>query len=145
MISVHLSCTAENLKAMLYYVRDLELANITQSNYLKKQDRNSTSLVALIFLRIWCMIIWFFTCLIFWMHLLIKWLEAAIHSCARKIVCSEKLQGGPLDLNPRKMPAENSWIIILQSNSKCLLSNDKQMPREILFSFLEKQSSRGVL
>ena len=37
--------------------------------------------------------IWFFTCLFFWSHLLIKWLEAAIHSCAKKKKksCSVKL------------------------------------------------------
>ena len=29
-------------------------------------------------------------------------------------------------------------MIILQSNSKCLLLNDKQMPHEILFSLLDE-------
>ena len=51
----------------------------------------------------------------------------------KKNSCSVKLQGGPLDHNPRKIPVENSWIIILQNNSKCLVLNDKQMPHEILF------------
>ena len=56
-----------------------------------------------------------------------------------------KLQGGPLDHNPRKIPVQNSLIIILQNNSKCLPLNDKQMPHEILFSLLQKQSYGGVL
>ena len=56
----------------------------------------------------------------------------------KKNSCSVKLQGGPLDHNPRKIPVENSWIIILQNNSKCLLLNDKQMPHEILFSYLDE-------
>ena len=43
-----------------------------------------------------------------------------------------------LDHNPRKIPVEDSWIIILQNNSKCLLLNDKQMPHEILFSLLDE-------
>ena len=38
---------------------------------------------------------------------------------------SAKLQGGPIDHNLRKTPVENSWIKILQNNSKCLLWNDK--------------------
>ena len=109
----------------------------THSNHLKKQNRNFASLVALIFLRNGCFIRWFFTGLIFWSHLLIKWLEAAIHSCARKNSCSVKLQGGPLNHNPRKIPVKNSWIIILQNNSKCLLLNDKQVPHEILFNLLQ--------
>ena len=58
----------------------------------------------------------------------------------KKNNCSVKLQGGPLDHNP----VENSWIIILRNNSKCLLLNDKQMLHEILFSLLQKQSSEGV-
>ena len=52
--------------------------------------------------------------------------------------CSVNLQGGPLDHNPRKIPVEDSWIIILQNNSKCLLLNDKQMPHEIMFSLLDE-------
>ena len=35
---------------------------------------------------IWCVIIGFFTCLVFWSHLLNKLLDAAIRNCARKIV-----------------------------------------------------------
>ena len=54
----------------------------------------------------------------------------------KKNSCSVKLQGRPLDHNPRKIPVENSWIIILQNNSTCPLLNDKQMPHEILFSLL---------
>ena len=54
----------------------------THSNHLKKQDRNFTSLVALIFLGIWCFIILFFTCVIFWSHLLVKWSEVTIHNLA---------------------------------------------------------------
>ena len=60
----------------------------------------------------------------------------------KKNNCSVKLQGGPLDHNPRKIPVENSWIIILQNNSKCLLLNDKQMPHEILFSLLDEIQNR---
>ena len=56
----------------------------------------------------------------------------------KKNSCSVKLEGGPLDHNPRKIPVENSWIIILQNKSKCLLLNDKQMPHEILFSLLDE-------
>ena len=47
------------------------------------------------------------------------------------------MQGEPLDHNPRKIPVENSSIKILQNTSKCLLLNDKQMPHEILFNFLQ--------
>ena len=53
----------------------------------------------------------------------------------QKKSCSVKLQGGPLDHNPRKILAEDSWIIISQNNSKCLLLNDKQMPHDKLFSW----------
>ena len=56
----------------------------------------------------------------------------------KKHSCSVKLKGWPLDYNPRKIPIEDSWIIILQNNSKCLLLNDKQMPHEILFGLLEE-------
>ena len=58
---------------------------------------------------------------------------------------SVKLQGGRLDHNHRKIPVENTWIIILQNNSKCLLLNDKQMAHKILFSLLMKHLSWGVL
>ena len=56
----------------------------------------------------------------------------------KKNSCSVKLQGGSLDHNPRKIPVEDSWIIISQNNSKCLLLNDKEMPYEILFSLLDE-------
>ena len=52
--------------------------------------------------------------------------------------CSVKLQGGPLDHNPRKIHVEDSWIIILRNNSKCLLLNDKQVSHDILFNLLEE-------
>ena len=69
--------------------------------------------------------------------------EWSSHSQLRKKSrCSIKLQGGPLDHNPRKKPEEDSWIVILQSNSKCLILNDKQMPHEILFSLLNKIQNR---
>ena len=55
----------------------------------------------------------------------------------KKNSCFVKLQGGPLDHTLGKLPVKNSWIIILQNNSKCLLLNDKQMPHEILFSLLQ--------
>ena len=61
------------------------------------------------------------------------------HSKAcKKNSCSVKLQGEPLDHNPRKIPMEDSWIITWQNNSKFLLLNDKQMPHEILLSLLDK-------
>ena len=41
-----------------------------------------------------------------------------------------KLQGGAVNHNPRKIPMEDSSIIILENNSKCLLLTDKQMPHE---------------
>ena len=46
----------------------------------------------------------------------------------KKNSCSVKLQGGPLDHNPSKIPVEDSWMIILQKNPKCLYSiwNAKQ-------------------
>ena len=53
----------------------------------------------------------------------------------KKNTCSVKLQGGPLDHNPTKIPVEDSWIIILQNNSQFLYLNDKQMPHEVLFSW----------
>ena len=56
----------------------------------------------------------------------------------KKNSCSVKLQGRLLDHNPTKIIVDDSWIIILQNNSKCLLLNDKQMPHEILFSLLEE-------
>ena len=52
--------------------------------------------------------------------------------------CSVKLQGGLLDQNPRKIPVDDSWIIILQNNSTCLLLKDKQMPHKMLFSWNTK-------
>ena len=55
---------------------------------------------------------------------------------SKKKSCSVKLRGEPLDHNPRKIPVDYSWMIILQNNSKCLLLNDKQMTDEILFSLL---------
>ena len=87
LINIHLSCVPlKILKRCCNVFGTWSLPSTTHSNHLKKQDRNFTSLVALIFLWIWCFIIWFFTCVIFWLHLLIKWLEAAIHRCGRKIV-----------------------------------------------------------
>ena len=59
----------------------------------------------------------------------------------KKNSCSVKLQGGYLDHNPREIPVKDSWIIILQNNSKYLLLNDKQMPHEILFSLLDEIQS----
>ena len=56
----------------------------------------------------------------------------------KKNSCSVKLQGGPLDHNPGKIPVENSWTTVLQNNSKCLLLNDKQISHEILFSLLDE-------
>ena len=56
----------------------------------------------------------------------------------KKNSSSVKLQRGSLHHNPRKIPVEDSRIIILLSNSKCLLLCDKQMPHEILFSLLDE-------
>ena len=84
MISIHVSCTAENFKAMLQCVRDLELAKY---NILQPFEETRQKL--------------------------------------QKLSCFDfspgfdvKLQGGPLDHNPRKIPVEDSLIIILQNNSK---------------------------
>ena len=60
-----------------------------------------------------------------------------LHLC-KKNSCSVKLQGGPLNHSPREMPLEDSWMIILQNNSKCLLLIDKQMSHEIKFSLLDE-------
>ena len=56
----------------------------------------------------------------------------------KKNSCSVKLQGRPVDHNPRKIPVEDSGIIILQNDSKYLLLNDKPMPHKIQFSLLDK-------
>ena len=98
LINVHLSCTAENLKRCCNAFGTWSSPSTTHSNHMQKQDRNFTSLVALIFLWIWCFIIWFFTCLIFWSHLLIKCLEAASNSCARKIVVLQSCKVDPLTI-----------------------------------------------
>ena len=60
------------------------------------------------------------------------------HLQLRKKYCSVKFQDGPLGHNLRQIPVEDSWIIILQNDSKYLLSINKQMPHEILFSLLDK-------
>ena len=67
LISVYLSCPAENFKVRLYCIQDLELANYTLQPFGK------TRWLLWIFLRnmMWC-VIWLFMCLIFWLHLLIK-------------------------------------------------------------------------
>ena len=63
----------------------------------------------------------------------------------KKNSCSVKLQDGPLNHNPTKIPVEDSWIIVLQNNSKWLLYNDKQMPDEILFIFLDEiQNTKNI-
>ena len=84
-----------------------------------------------------------FYCLIFHLpNYLIALMNYMIESnhpqLCKKTSCSVKLQGGPLDHNPSKISVDNSWIIILQNNSKCLLLNNKQMPHEILFSLLDE-------
>ena len=63
-------------------------------------------------------------------------IESSHAKLYKKRSCSVKLQGGPLEHNPRKIPLENSWTIILQNNSKWLLLNDKQMLHQILFTLL---------
>ena len=63
---------------------------------------------------------------------LINQMIGSSHSqLCNKNSCSVKMQGGPVDHNPRKIPVEKRWIIISQNNSECLLLNDKQMPHEI--------------
>ena len=46
-----------------------------------------------------------------------------------------------LTITPRKTSAENSWIIILQNNYKCLLLNDKKMLHEILLSLFDEMQN----
>ena len=70
-------------------------------------------------------------------------IESSHSQLCKKNSCSVKLQGGPLDHNPRKIPVENSWITILQNNSKCLLLNDKQMHTRY-FSVCYRSSRREV-
>ena len=56
----------------------------------------------------WCVIIWFFTCLIFWSHSLIKQMIGSRHSqLCKKSSCSVKLQDGLSDHNPRRIPAHD--------------------------------------
>ena len=57
---------------------------------------------------------------------------------SKKNSCSVKLQDGPLDSNPRKIPVEDSQMIMLQNTSKCMLLNDKQMLQKILFGLLDQ-------
>ena len=109
--------------------------NTTHSNHLKKQDKNFSSLVVIIFLWIWCFIIWFFTCLMFWLRLLI----AVIQGGQVTRWTSHKVD--LLTITPRKTSAENSWIIILQNNYKCLLLNDKKMLHEILLSLFDEMQN----
>ena len=56
----------------------------------------------------------------------------------KKNSCSVKLWGGRRDHDPRKIPVEERWIIVLQNNSKCLLLNGKQIPYQIQFSLLDE-------
>ena len=79
-----------------------------------------------------------FHLLIFLIALINEVIGSSHSQLCKKNSCPVKLQGGPLDHNPRKIPVENNWIIILQNNSKCLLLNDKQMPHVMLFSLLEE-------
>ena len=60
LISVYLSCAAENLKRISQ--------GTTYSNYLNKQGSDFRSLAALMFplLMFWCIFIWFFSYL--WLH-----------------------------------------------------------------------------
>ena len=117
-------------------LRRLMPGGATHSNHLKKQDRNFASLVALIFLRdmmFYCLIFHLPNFLIALFNLMIGSSHAQL---CKKSSCSVKLQGGPFDHNPRYIPVKDSWIIILQNNSKCVLLNNKQMPHKILFSLL---------
>ena len=104
-------------------------------NHLKQQDRNFKGLVALIFLSD----LMFYYLIFYLPNYLIALINYMIGSSylqlCKKNSCSVKLQGRLLDHNPTKIPVEDSWIISLQNNSKCLLLNDKQMPHEILLSW----------
>ena len=62
----------------------------------------------------------------FLVKLINQMIGSSLSQLSKKNSCSVKLQGGPLDHNPRKISAENRWIITLQNNSKCLLLNGKQ-------------------
>ena len=114
------------------------LPSTTHSNHLKKQDRNFTSLVALIFLPDLTFHYLIFHLPNFLITLINQMIGSSHSQLSKKKSCSVKLQGAALDHNSRKITVEDSWIIILQNNPKCLLLNDKQMPHEILFSLLDK-------
>ena len=65
-------------------------------------------------------------------------IESSHSQLLKKTSCSVKLQCGPLDHNPQKIPVKDSGKIFLQNNCKCLILNYKQMPHEILFSLLDE-------
>ena len=138
LISIHFSCTAKIFKAMLSCFRDLEL---TKCNSLQPFEERRQKLHEPGCFNFSSDLMFYY--LIFhlpnFLIVLINWMIGSSHSqLCKKNRCSVKMQGGPLDYNPRKKPMENSWIIIiLQNNSKCLLLNDKQMPHKILFSLLQ--------
>ena len=96
------------LKILKQYSEAFETSNLPSSihyNHLKKQGSNSTSLVTLNFLLeydLMCHIVWFFTCLIFWLHLLIKeMIKSSNSQLGKKSSCSEKLPDGLFDHKPR--------------------------------------------
>ena len=74
---------------------------------------------------------------LFFLTALINWMIGSSNSqLYNKNSCSVKFQCRPLDHNPRNVSVENTWLIILQNNSKYLFLNDKQMPHKLLYSLL---------
>ena len=69
---------------------------------------------------IWCFIIWFFTCLFFWSHLLII-NGAAIPSCTRKINVLRSCKVSLLTITPEKIPVED-FIFNTLVNYCCLIN-----------------------
>ena len=63
---------------------------------------------------------------------------------SKKNSCSVKLQGGPLDYNPRLISVKDSWIIILQNNSKYLLLNYKQMPHRDTVQLVRRNTKHTI-
>ena len=97
----------------------------THSNHFKKQDRNFTSLVALIFLPD----------LMF--HYLIFHLPNFMIALIK--LCKVDLLTIHLGIS-----VEDKWITILQNISRCLLLNDKQMPHEYWNTKLNKDEHTRI-
>ena len=62
----------------------------------------------------WCIIIWFLTCLIFWSHLLIKqMIRSSYLQLCKKGSCSVKLQDGLSEHNPRRIAGAHDFTFNL--------------------------------